>query len=330
LLNYFLKVNELIKLFNRIVLVNLRPFSVLLSFVLIVNTTCSSPADKTPGTLQILFVGDILLDRGVRERIEHIGAGALIHASIDRVFEKADIIIANLECPATTIEEPLNKKYVFRAEPEWLNALKDRGITHLNLANNHSMDQGRKGLDDTRENILKYGLIPLGFGRSIKQACEAKLIATKPRKVYLFSSVQVHSENWTYLDNKPCVCEKSINSIIEQIIKLREQEPGAVILVQLHWGMEHETVPHSMQKQEAWSLIEAGADAIIGHHTHTIQSSELYKGKPIYYSIGNFIFDQSKPQNSEGLIVRIEISESAVQSCTMHFSIVKCIPQFRN
>ena len=98
-------------------------------------------------TLTVTFTGDMLLDRGVRQIIErhHGDAGCLFSPSVDSVFAGSHIVIANLECPATAIKSPALKNFVFRGEPEWLQALQEHGITHLNLANNHSIDQGRKG-----------------------------------------------------------------------------------------------------------------------------------------------------------------------------------------
>ena len=96
-------------------------------------------------TLNIVFTGDILLDRGVRQVINHHGVDHLFSDGIDSVFREAQIVVGNLECPATKIESPVFKRFIFRGEPEWLNTLKHHGITHLNLANNHSIDQGREG-----------------------------------------------------------------------------------------------------------------------------------------------------------------------------------------
>ena len=86
----------------------------------------------------MLFTGDILLDRGVRQRIERIGIEHLFSKGIDSLFRQADYVVGNLECPATRTIQPNFKKYVFRAEPEWLSALREHHVTHLNLANNHT------------------------------------------------------------------------------------------------------------------------------------------------------------------------------------------------
>lgn len=276
---------------------------------------------------KVVFVGDLLLDRGVRDRIEHLGVHTLFHPSITTVFERQDVVIANLECPATKIKEPINKKFIFRADPDWLAALKDFGITHLNMANNHAMDQGRNGLVDTYVNVLNNDLTPMGFGANITKACEAQLIASSPRNIYVLSSLQVPSENWTFIASKPSVCEDSFEEISEKIGKLKEKEPDAVVIIQLHWGIEHTLEPVTSQKQQAYHLIDAGADVIIGHHPHTVQTKGMYKGKPIYYSIGNFIFDQRKSINSKGLQVQLEVSKNEIIVSDTEFLIKKCTPQ---
>lgn len=131
----------------------------------------------------ITLTGDILLDRGVRQVVEQKGIDQLFSAEIDSVFRTSDAVVGNLECPATKIHAPVFKQYIFRAEPEWLGDLKRHGVTHLNLANNHSIDQGRKGLIDTKAQILKAGMIPIGAGQNQTEAASPVLLTEQPRKV---------------------------------------------------------------------------------------------------------------------------------------------------
>jgi poly-gamma-glutamate capsule biosynthesis protein CapA/YwtB (metallophosphatase superfamily) len=285
---------------------------ILNAIFLIILTLAGGGNDSRKEVVRILFTGDVLMDRGVREYIKYHGIGALFNQSLDSVLHANDYVIGNLECPATRIVAPINKKFIFRAEPEWLDSLYHHGFTHLNLANNHSMDQGREGLTDTEANIVQSGIIPLGYGPDEKKACKPYLIASDPRKIFVISSVQVPSENWTYLPDKACVCEESVDSLVLQIKYLRKREQSAILIVQLHWGVEHTTSPRVYQKQQARQLIDAGADCIIGHHTHTIQPVEWYNGKPIFYSLGNFIFDQEKPLNSVGQVVQMEIKPDTI------------------
>ena len=137
-------------------------------------------------TLTLTFTGDLLLDRGVRRVIEssnsHQGSpdslrclDCLFSSSIDSLLRASQVVVANLECPATKVKAPVFKRFIFRAEPEWLPALRHHGITHLNLANNHSIDQGRQGLMDTRQNIIAAGMTPIGAGSNMQEASQPVL-----------------------------------------------------------------------------------------------------------------------------------------------------------
>ena len=249
-------------------------------------------------TLNVIFTGDILLDRGVRRVINQHGVDHLFSDGIDSIFRSAQLVVGNLECPATKIEAPVFKQFIFRAEPEWLDALKRHGVTHLNLANNHAIDQGREGLIDTYQNILAAGMVPLGAGENMQQAAAPVLLASAPRKVWLVPSLRLALENYAYLPDKPCVSQEPMDSLLQRVFRLRQADSTAVIIVSLHWGGEHTLEPVPRQRHDAHMLIRAGADVLICHHTHTLQTIEDYHGHKIYYSIGNFIFDPSKPLNA--------------------------------
>lgn len=277
-------------------------------------------------SVSVTITGDILLDRGVRKVIEQKGTDAVFSPFVDSVFQSSDIVIGNLECPATKIKEPSFKQFIFRAEPEWLFTLKRHGITHLNLANNHSVDQGRAGLADTRENVVSAGMIPIGAGRTMEEAARPVLLTSSPRKVYVLASLQLALENFAYLSEKPSVSQEDFDTLAERVRHLRSSEPDSYIIVTLHWGGEHTLQPVTIQRVRAHQLIDAGADALIGHHTHTLQTIEEYKGKPIYYSIGNFIFDQRKPVNTKACMVKLTITKESSHVETIPVEIIKCVP----
>ncbi len=277
-------------------------------------------------TLDIVFTGDILLDRGVRRVIEHHGADRLFSDGIDSVLRSAQLVVGNLECPATKIEAPVFKRFIFRGEPEWLDTLRQHGFTHLNLANNHSIDQGRRGLTDTRDNILAAGMTPVGAGQNMAEASEPVLLADHPRKVWLVTSLRLALENYAYLPDKPCVSQEPMDSLLERVYRLRKADSTAIVIVSLHWGGEHTLQPVPQQRLEAHQLIRAGADVLICHHTHTLQTIEDFHGKRIFYSIGNFIFDQQKPLNSKACIVRLRIEKDGFQVETVPIEIRQCVP----
>ena len=280
-------------------------------------------------TLNVIFTGDILLDRGVRRVINQHGVDHLFSDGIDSVFRSAQVVVGNLECPATKIEAPVFKQYIFRAEPEWLEALKRHGITHLNLANNHSIDQGREGLIDTYQNILAAGMTPLGAGENMQQAAAPVLLASAPRKVWLVPSLRLALENYAYLPDKPCVSQEPMDSLLQRVFRLRQADSTAVIIVSLHWGGEHTLEPVPRQRHDAHMLIRAGADVLICHHTHTLQTIEDYHGHKIYYSIGNFIFDPTKALNAKACMVRLRITNEKddLQVETIPVEIQHCVPR---
>ena len=284
-------------------------FAVLISF----QGGWAQPVRSLGGdTLTVAFTGDILLDRGVRRQIESHGIESIFDARADSLFRNSDLVVGNLECPATTLNTPMMKKFVFRAEPEWLEALRAHGFTHLNLANNHSMDQGRRGLVDTWRNVERYGMTAVGVGNTMAEAAQPVLLADHPRKVWLVASLQMALEHFPYLPEAPSVNQESIDSMLVRIRALREEDSTAVIIVSLHWGQEHTLEPTPMQRSAARRLIDAGADALICHHTHTLQTIEQYRGKYIYYSLGNFIFDQDRDINRRTCVPQVRITRDSV------------------
>ena len=293
------------------------------SFASVPRTPRTSSISRTSS---IIFTGDILLDRGVRKVIERKGIDCLFTKQVDSLFHSADVVVGNLECPATNIKAPMQKRFIFRGEPIWLSALKKHGFTHLNLANNHSIDQGRNGLIDTQRNILKNKIKPVGIGKNMNEAAKPILLTSHPRKVWLIASLRMALENFAYLPDCPSINQESTEAIIKRIHGIKQKDPQAVVIVSLHWGAEHTLQPVPSQRLEAHRLVKAGADALICHHTHTLQTIEHYKGRDIYYSIGNFIFDQQKPLNSKACIVKVEVTADDVKTQALPIDIRGCVP----
>ena len=282
------------------------------TWAVILLTACHPSSSEEH--LTIAFTGDVLLDRGVREQIGRKGVKHLF-TSVAPLFQKADATVINLECPVTSIQTPLNKKYIFRADPAWLGALKEAGITHAVLANNHSMDQGREGLTDTYRHVSAVGITPIGYGETQSQSFQPVIVRKGKIKVALFSSVLLPLENWVYLEDAPGVCQQPVDELSKAIKDFKQKEPESYVVAILHWGMEYQSVPSIGQRRGAHMLINAGADAIIGHHPHVIQFEEYINGKPVFYSLGNFVFDQRKPDTSRGAII------------TLDFTSRKCTPE---
>ena len=179
---------------------------------------------------------------------------------------------------------------------------------------------------DTQRNVIKAEMKSVGSGKNMDEAAEPVLLTKHPRKVWLIASLRMALENFAYLPDRPSVNMETTEAITKRIRKIKKADPQAVVIVSLHWGAEHTSEPVPSQRLEAHRLINAGADALICHHPHTLQTIEHYKGRDIYYSIGNFIFDQQKPLNSKACMVKVEVTKDHIITTPILINIKRCVP----
>ena len=180
-----------------------------------------------------------------------------------------------------------------------------------------------------QNNIVAAGMVPIGAGENMQEASEPVLLASEPRKVWLVPSLRLALENYAYLTDKPCVSQEPMDSLLSRVYHLRQQDSTAVIIVSLHWGQEHKLQPVPRQRHDAHLLCLAGANVLVCHHTHTLQTIEDYGGHKIYYSVGNFIFDQHKPLNSEACMVRLKVNQDSLEVETIPVEIRHCVPYLK-
>lgn len=287
-------------------------FSIPLALVL----ACCSNGDEP---LKIVFTGDVLLDRGVDNTIERIGVEALFDG-VRSVFDDADEVVINLECPLANRETPVNKKYIFRADTSYASQLRRAGVTIANMANNHTMDQGMMGLESTAEALQNAGIETLGYGESIKPL----VLHKKGIDVALFGSCTLPIENWIYGKG---ISQVSIFNLCSAIADYRKTNRKAKIIIVLHWGVEMQTTPSPRQQIEARRLIAAGADAIIGHHPHVVQPARQISSRTVWFSLGNFVFDQHYPEARKAQMACLEIYRDTIIYQTRNVAIVSNCPK---
>jgi len=240
---------------------------------------------------QILFVGDIMLDRNVEALMEKNGDNYPFEKIAD-FLAKQDLVVANLEGPIVKSPENFGEhalKFAFNAQTS--SVLKDNHINLISLANNHILNMGQTGLKETKEYLTQSQINY--FGDPLK--CGLDLSYIQDNIIYL-------GFNKTFSSG----CQDA--DILKSVKEARSQNPDKFLIVNMHWGSEYKTVNSKSQQDLAHQLIDAGADLIIGHHPHVVQNIELYKNKLIFYSLGNFIFDQYFSKNvQQGLAVGLEI-----------------------
>lgn len=274
--------------------------------------------------IRILFAGDLMLDRGVRESIKKNSLD-YIFEDITTLLRSSDITIANFECVAcdTSIKQ-IDKKFTFRANPEWLSSIYNNGITHVTLTNNHSLDFGDKGLKQTVANLEYYNIKSIGYNPDSNSSCLPTIIKKNENNIAVFTS-SFFKQNNSFLCNEP------FYSLSERIKTFKEANPLYLVFVCLHWGVEMELIPTKEQVAQAHLLIDSGADAIIGHHPHVVQTIELYKGKCIFYSIGNFIFDNDSAPANRGIFAEFSLANGKLKAIQIiPFNIIKSKPKRMN
>jgi hypothetical protein len=286
-----------------------RKVGLLLMGLFLLLSAASALADE----ITLMAVGDIL-PHPSWQKFE-IPVGVLMKDVIDKFFE-ADIVIGNLETPLTGKSEPTpskleesiknKKEFVFKSEgADTAQGLKDAGFTVLTLANNHMMDYREEGLMDTLDVLGKAGIATAGAGLDLPGASRPAVLEIKDRKVVVISASDVVPLYYEAADIKPGIASmKDAGALIKQVQAVREEDADAIIVLSLHWGVEAALAPTARQKDLSHKLIDAGADLILGHHPHRIQGVEIYKGRPVFYSLGNFQFD-SNPPGDESVIARV-------------------------
>jgi poly-gamma-glutamate capsule biosynthesis protein CapA/YwtB (metallophosphatase superfamily) len=299
--------------------------------VLETHDTTENPDEPENKTIRITAVGDIMLGRGVGSRLEKQGKGYVYaFEKVADILKEGDIVFGNLEGPISDKTHSLtalskeNKggKYVLKNKIAAFEAIKYAGFNMLSLANNHILDYYDKALFDTFEILDQNGIAYSGAGRNLEEAREAAIVEKNGIKIGLLSYTDmaeyVYSGNPSISfiagENKAGVAPRKLEYIRQDIGKVRGNVD--ILIISLHWGIEESFEVSSEQVEFAHELIDTGADVILGHHPHQFQGIEIYKGKPIIYSLGNFIFDQNDPENQEAFIVNLDYKNNKLVDMT--------------
>lgn len=269
--------------------------------------------------MKILFLGDISLNNRFIEVIEN---GENPFLNISSVFEGNDLVVGNLECLEKSLEgENFLKKPRLYTKKNTLKILNKIEVNLVGLANNHIYDNLDSGLKSTLNTLRDLGIKTMGVTSSSDS--NLKLHYTDIHNIVILNAVTNDTNPSILSDSAYFLNLFNENILISEIEKFKKE--NKFVILYLHWGGKNEGAyfPSWQQCRVAHKLIDSGADLIIGHHSHTIQPIEKYKGKWIYYSLGNFAFDnvisdgQIKfldKRSKEGLCVLVEI-DNKILTC---------------
>jgi hypothetical protein len=313
--------------------------------------TAELPAAATPfdpaTTWTLVAGGDILLDRGVAKTVKLDGRGidfpfdggtAEITArfccssfgwqlprtkrtgnagAVRHLLTAADLALANFENPAPDRFRYHPKGTVFSADPALIEGLARAGIDWVSLANNHIGDAGRAGVVQTRRNVERWGIAVSGAGADLAEAHEPAWLEAGGLRIAVFGYDTI-AKYYAATADRPGSAQLTAAAARADIAAARRAGADLVV-VYPHWGIEYRATPTAAQRRLAHALVDAGADLVIGNHAHWAAAMEVYDGKPIWYALGNFVFDQTWSEPTmEGILLELTFAGRELVQVRLH------------
>ena len=282
---------------------------------------------QQPQSVQIAVVGDIMMDKYIANYIAEHGVD-YPWSQVQHVLQNATIAMANLETSISTRGKSTKvERFGFRSHPDTLQGVVNAGFDVVTTANNHILDYGLQAHIDTLHHLETYDLLHTGSGRDIAEAEAPAIVNQNGQKICITGYSQIiPKQHWQATEQRQglaSITPPHQKRAFANVAKLKSTNLCDLVLVNIHWGYEYKDYPSKAQKQLAHSLIDHGADAIIGHHPHVLQGIEVYKEKPILYSLGNFVFLLGSKEASNSGIFLLNFTDGK-------FTDGKVVPTFIN
>ena len=282
------------------------------------STATPEAAPQENGTALLAFAGDVMFSDEYLKEYDQSGISAIADENMLSHMQNADLFILNEEFPFSRRGEPMaDKQFTFRTDPKYVSILKELGTDIVTLANNHALDYGRTAFEDTLETLDQAGIQRIGGGYSISEASAPAVCTVNGQRFAIFGATRVSpSADWYAGESQSGLFQTydpaKLNAAIQEARKSCDH-----VIVFVHWGIEKNETPEEYQRSLARGYIDAGADLVVGCHPHVLQGFEYYKGVPIIYSLGNYLFD-----NRTGQTVLLEAGFSDENPPTV--SLVPC------
>ena len=278
-----------------------------------ITTSVDTTTTKPDRAWTLLAGGDVLMTRTEP-------AGVDPFASLEPHLGSADFSLVNVEMAISDRGSPHWKEFVFRAPPSAAERIAAGGVSVANLANNHANDYGPDALLDTVEMLEAAGVATIGAGRNADEAYQYRLLSTEAgvRVAFLGTSMIVPS-SFAASAATPGIASAHPPARARVLDTVRAAAANAdAVVVAVHWGIERDTCPSNDQRLLARQLLDAGADAVIGHHPHVLQPVEFSGGKLVAYSLGNFVWHARSGILGETGVLQIDFDGDEVVAWELH------------
>jgi len=271
------------------------------TLVLALSIPAAAAEQPAPDEITIAAVGDLMLGGRTEPFLKEFGPGYPF-ADVMPILSRADVVVGNLESSISTRGIAVeNKKFTLRAGPIAAQALKKAGIRVVTLANNHSMDYGPLALKDTLTVLAENDILYTGAGMDLDEARSPAYLKVKGRTIAFLSYSLTFPLEFFASAGRPGTAPGYADFVRSDIEKAR---PSAdLVVVSFHWGAELMTAAKDYQVELGHKAIDWGADLVLGHHPHVLQELEVYQGRIIAYSLGNFVFGSESNRTNDGIIL---------------------------
>lgn len=258
----------------------------------------TTPIDLHDYDFTLCFAGDISLDESAVTTAQldksPNGIYDCISPELIQIMQQADLMCLNNEFTFSTNGSPMNgKAYTFRAHPDRVHVLQEMGVDLVTLANNHVYDYGKQALLDTFTTLENANIDYFGAGKNLEEAMAPVYYTIDGKTIAFVGASRAEKFKMTpqATDTEPGILRCYDTELFLQSIREADANADFVIAV-VHWGTEYSYTLEQVQLTTGKEYLDAGADAIIGGHSHCLQGMEYYKDKPIIYSLGNYWFNR--------------------------------------
>lgn len=256
------------------------------------NSAKEDQIDSENKETTLVFAGDACFAYTFEENYKAGGIENVVSKPLLSELQDVDVLMMNEEFPFSTrgTQAP-DKQYTFRIDPKYVSAFTEMGVDIVSLANNHALDYGTDALEDSFSTLDGAGIKYAGAGDTQDRARELQVFEVNGKKFgYLAASRVIPVGSWNIENGQPGMfCTYDETKLLADIKAAKEK--CDFLTVYVHWGIERNTTPEGYQTSLGKEYVEAGADLVIGAHTHCLQGIQYFDGKPVFYSLGNFIFN---------------------------------------
>ncbi|MHB8842626.1 MAG: CapA family protein [Candidatus Aquicultor sp.] len=280
----------------------------------ITATTTTNPTTfqkEATDTIFFVGVGDMAFNGQIGDTLRDKGAQD-IFSDITQVLQSGDVVVGDLESPLSPgSQTPGSNKSAVLGAPEAATGMKNAGINLVSLANDHMMDYGTAGLIDTITRLNRAGIAHAGAGSNSQQAYTRTVLTIKGKKVAFLALSSIAPDNARAQEDKAGIAANKRRSYIDSLIKESARQ-NDYLIVSCHWGDEGSTEIMSSQRKFAKRAIDAGADVVIGSHPHIMQGIEIYNGRCIAYSPGNFIYPSGSGNSGQAFVLKLSLAKGMI------------------